>query len=255
MRKIILLVLALVFVCTGVCAAEGIDVSAMTDEELADLSAKIEAEQTRRHNERSTTSATEDDGEIIYVHDGGPIPKIIFSSEEQLRGRLHKVELTAENWNEYLGDYYFAYEQVSTNNFGEITQSYEQRSVGFYFRDGYIGTTQDAAMKFTGVSKYEMHGEWDEEKKHHRFVADEWTEVNEEYTFDLYHSAPKGNIHLEKYECTAATGYLYLLEIDPAASRWIVERGDNVPFVDLYVGDTYYADSDQLAHLYEKLNP
>ena len=112
MKRILLLILTLAITCTGVGMAEGIDIAVMTDEELADLGAKIEAKQTRRQNERSTMTPVVDDGEIIYVHGGSAVPKIIFSSEEQLRGRLHKIELIAENWSRYLGDHYFVYEYV-----------------------------------------------------------------------------------------------------------------------------------------------
>ena len=252
MKKLLLIALALMLVFVNVAYAETVDIAAMTDDELKALSEQIESELTRRENERSTTIVEEDDGEIIYVNDGESSPDIIFASEEQLRSRLRKIELTTENWNQYLGDYYYPYETVMTNNFGEVTSRYDQRAVGFGFKEGYIGCMRDVAVKFSGVKRYGMGVEWIAEENYNKFAEDIWQESDEEFTADVY-TPCRENVHLEDYECLATTGYIYVLEVSPEMTQWLWQHPSRS--IDIMVGDRHYRTSDFLWALYEDLNP
>ena len=251
MKKMVLIALLMMCAFVNAAFAEAIDISAMTDDELKALNARIESELLRRHNERSTNAVQEDDGEVIYVNDGEGVTKIIFESEEQLKNRLHKIELTTENWNQYLGDFYYPYEVVQKNNFGEVTFYEELRAVGFGFKEGYIGNFRNVAMKFSGSSRYSMEDEV-AERNRLLFAGDKWKESNEVWSQDFYGTA-KFDVHLEDYECLATTGTIVVLEVDPEASRWLLAN-PNKSWVDIYIGDQDYCDSDGLWHVYEKLN-
>lgn len=247
-------ILATLMLFVGTAFAEAVDLSAMSDEELKDLNARIESELLRRRNEQSTTAVAEDDGEILCYNDGEHLPRVIFESEEQLKGRLHKIELTTENWSEYLGDYYYPYEYVQTNNFGEVTYRWEERSVGFGFKEGYIGVFRDVGMKFTGVSRYSIEGKENEAGDEWLFAADCWTESEEEYAFDLAGTRGGYNVHLEDYECTATVGTIVVLEVPEEVSVWFLEN-PSLSWVDIYVGENERCDSDWLFSLYDQLNP
>ena len=159
-----------------------------------------------------------------------------------------------ENWNRYLGDYYYPHTYVQTNNFGEVTRTTEERAVGFHFKEGYICQYVDVGLKFTGKRTYRMDGEWNEEKSCYSFVADEWKESDKAHSVDLYSDGLR-DVHLEKYECTAVTGTLYVLEVAPEASRWILATKGEVPYVKICIGDEEIADTASLKYLYNKLNP
>lgn len=257
MKRILIMIALAVFVCVSTAGAVELNLAAMTDEELVEMPDLIKAEIARREREAKEAAAlvgVQTDGEIIYQNDKQRLAKIIFSTEEQLRSRLHKIKLTSENWSEYLGDYYYPYEYVNTNNFGEVTRSDEYRAVGFGFREGHVGVCADVGMKFTGKAAFSYETEWNEEEKTSVVVSEEWKQSDEEYVFDLYTDG-KQDVHLEDYECTAAVGTLYVLEVAPEASRWLLDPSENVGWIQLYVGDKQYGDSDTLKSLYERLNP
>ena len=93
-----------------------------------------------------------------------------------------------------------------------------------------------------------------DDHSHYTVSAEEWNASDEEFAVDLY-AYGKESIHLEDYECLAATGTIYVLEVSPEATRWLLAPPDKAGWFDLYVGDVYIGSSDGLKALYEKLNP
>ena len=253
MKKLFLILMTLTLLCAVTAQAASVDITAMTDDELTALQENISHELQRRQNEADRANAVPE-GSVIYQNDGSGAPKIIFPSEEMLRSRISRVELTPENWRDYMGDYYYPYIRTSYNNFGEITDSIESRIVGFGLREGYIGRFKDVGMKFTGKSTYKMKGEWSQsgETDVYSFVADVWTESSEPFSFDLYKD-PLRDVHLEAYECTAAVGSLYLLEVEPEITQWM--SSPNVTHITILVGEQWYGESGYLDVLYDRLYP
>lgn len=252
MKKLLTLVLVVMFIFTGLSLAEGFDLSSMTDDELAALREQIEDELDQRANDAKAAelAAAAENGEVLLTDTDTAFPKLIFSSEEQLKSCLIKVELTTDNWTEYLGDYYYEDYDYDTDNFGDVTWSADRRYVGFGFKDGYAGCFTDAAFKFTGRSAYRMIAEYDDETDHTAFVGEEWTEYAEEYSFDMYNYG-KRDVHLGDYECIAAVGVMYVLEV-PAefTALWC---DPYLATADIYVGDLYVGYVGGLHYLYEKL--
>ena len=257
LRKSLLILLALLLVLPHIVLAESLDVAAMTDEELRNIHDQVQAEIDRRAEEaRAAALLREDDaeGEIVYEIEEGRSPKIFFASEEQLRNRLHKVTLTLDNWNQYLGDYYCPTEYVRINNFGEVTMIEEGRAVGFHFKSGYVGQYVDTAVKFSGKSSYRMEGEWDENNVHYQFTEDVWTESDEVYTADLYIDGRR-DVNLEKYECLAVTGTLYVLEVAPELSEYLLSSYNQLSSAYVYVDGKSVTHTQDMKDLYDRLNP
>lgn len=252
MKKLLSLLLILALLCAVPACAASIDISALSDDELTALQDEIKHELQRRQNE-ADRAAEVPEGEIRYENDGMGRPKICFASEEQLRSCLSRVDLTPENWREYLGDNLYPWQYTSTNNFGEITRSEDARLVGFGFREGYVGCYRDVGMKFTGKSEFSAKGEWNEVHDTYTITEESWKESAEPFSFDMYSTSPLKNIHLESYECTAAVGALYVLKVDPEITRWL--SAPDVSFIEIYVGDAWRGEVGYLDVLYDSLYP
>ena len=257
MKRILMLVLTLALLLPYAAWAQSLDVATMTDEELLAARDAVQAEIDRRAAQaREEAALREADaaGEIICRKEENRIPEIVFATDEQLYSRLHKVTLTMDNWSRYLGDYYYPHTVEQTNNFGEVTRAIEERAVGFHYKEGYIIQYENVGMKFTGKSAYNMEGQWNSDKTRYSFVRDEWKDVGKEYVFDLYNDGLH-EVNLGKYQCTAVTGTLYVLEVPKEVSKWLLESNGAYPWAKIYVGDRYITETDGLRFLYDKLNP
>ena len=254
MKKILALLLALMLTLTGIACAENLDFTAMSDEELASVYHAAEAEILRRENAAKDAAAQAiAPGSIIFEHPDQEMPRLIYESEDQLRQCLRKVVLTPENWNQYLGDYYFAYNDEEINNFGEVAKTTERRIAGFTFRPGYVGDFENVGLKLTGQKELHCSNAWNEDKTYKRITNEEWVETNETVTLDITRNSTN-NLSLEDYKCIAATGIIYVLEAPQEAWDCLI-LPPNMGFCWVYAGDTYMGSTDNLGQVYEKLNP
>lgn len=180
MKKILVLVLATVMCLYFVaCGKEG----------TPDLDSSIDyTPSTNDSNEgNDASSATEETPNIIVSEDDGNL-KI---NADLAKNLIKQIELTTDNWKDYLNVYSYVVEVVVKDAFGAVTET-----TTTLYRIGY-GTEQYYSLENFAI-----------ELQH--------KETGETFTYGTNAGLStfiENIIDLDEYECTRIKGYLYLFEI------------------------------------------
>lgn len=195
MKKALSLILALVL-CLSLCACGGGD----------------QNEQLQKPNSEESTVQTEAESLIIQNPDYGTLINI-----KRFKEVLETVELTTENWMDYIEVCTYSKEIVEKDAFGEIVSTktntrYELGVKGnqyYHFRDFAI----ELKNKTTGeLVTYKGNG-------------------------DAYIPEVKEDFSLDEYECTRIKGTLYLIDVPEEV---IIQRTDGEPFFNVGYRDISY---------------
>ena len=174
MKKALSLVLAVVL-CLLLCACGGEEKNPQQEMTNGD---NLSSDST------STDSVSQDkEGLIIQIPGNGDVPVINAMRFEEL---VEKVELTTENWRDYIDVCSYNVETVCEDAFGEIlsTETY---------------------------TAYELGAKGDKYYNFHNFAIELKHKTTGDLLPDLF--AVEGNVSLDDYECTRIKGTLYLVDI------------------------------------------
>ena len=204
MKKALSLILALVL-CLSLCACGGgyVDTPSTTDAN----NNVINGQGTADHQEKGIVRYNEEEG-------------YFFINQERFSEIYTVVELTTENWQDYLEVYSWEHTTTETDAFGEVTSqnTVTKHSIGakggkYYY---FINFAIELKNKETGelASYFGMVGQAT------------WLE----------------NFSLDQYECTRIKGTLYLIDIPEEAiyestkykNRWV-----NIGYSDISWGPTF----------------
>ena len=129
--------------------------------------------------------------EVISGFDGTPALNMNLVDKH-----IDRVELTVDNWNEYIKEYSYDIEIVERDAFGEITKA-EKVTV---YRLGY-GTEKYHCLSATIELKHKQTGEI---VTFGEMLASNVVEDIGAVRFEPF--------HLDEYECTRIKGYLYFID-------------------------------------------
>lgn len=208
MKKAISLILTLVL-CLASCACG-------SETQKPDSGSENQKPDSNETSTNQTEAATE--GLILYP-EGSSDPVINCARLKEL---VSTVELTAENWQDYLEVYTWTREIVEKDAFGEIVSQKTETNHALGAKEGKYFYFQEFAIE----------------------LKDKQTGELETYT-GTPHSQPAvaEDFSLERYECTRIKGTLYLIDIPEEV---IMEdsngnRAVNIGYSDISLGPTLIA--------------
>ena len=166
-------------------------------------------------NEQDTTD-TQEKGIVLYNEEEG----YFFINQERFSELYTVVELTTENWQDYLEVYSWEHTTTDTNAFGEVTSQNTVTKHSF----GAKGGKYYYFINFAIELKNKETGE----------LAD--------YSSVVEPASLIENSSLDQYECTRIKGTLYLIDIPEEAiyestkyrKRWV-----NIGYSDISWGPTF----------------
>ena len=193
---------------------------------------------------------------------------LIFSSEEELKNRIQKVELTKDNWNEYFSDYnIYNYNDVKDEAGNTITE--KSYTFGFGLKFPVIAIYDQVSFKFDEVRVYESDVIKGKEEKDVEYtlmssnsnlhkiynrngdlcntVEIPKSEVKDYYKITLENSERHPSMQVDKASCLEASGTMYVI-----GSSDVTYHGDKITSI-RFEGQENAIDMsmDYLKQLYE----
>ena len=105
------------------------------------------------NNQNGASENKEDKVSSFHIDDSGFI--CVSNLEEFCKEYVVRVEITKDNWKEYFGDYFEATHIVDKNDFGDVTNEYDQINAGFTLKDNIIALYDQVSFKFNGLISYD----------------------------------------------------------------------------------------------------
>ncbi|MBQ8621890.1 MAG: hypothetical protein IJ422_06215 [Oscillospiraceae bacterium] len=198
MKKLLALLLAAVMCFSFVaCGSEETPNANANNETLGNNSATNGTVGDTGNNNTETGDNTTENPVLLYDHKGAPyINKMI------LPDLVETIELTTDNWHEYIKAYSYDTETVEKDTFGEIVSS--EKST--WYR---LGAGNERYHLFDGVAIE---------------LKDKSTGELTIYEFDYNGYSISADFNLDNYECTRIQGSLYFLNFPDdvfAETDWI----------------------------------
>lgn len=198
MKKILALLLSAVM-CLSLVACGGGETPNTNgnNETLGNNSATNGTVDDTGNNNTETGDNTTENPVLLYDRNGDP-----YINKKILADLVETIELTTENWREYIKAYTYDIETVEKDAFGEIVSS---ETTSHYC----LGAGNEQYHLFDGVAIE---------------LKDKATGELTIYEFSYNGISISDDFNLENYECTRIQGYLYYLNFPDEAfseSNWI----------------------------------
>lgn len=158
---------------------------------------------------------------VIPSFDGEPALNM-----ELIKEHIERIELTVDNWNEYIKEYSYDVDVVTKDAFGEITNT---ETVTVY-RLGY-GTGKYYCLDATIELKHKETGE---------IVL--FTSGNVANAVKNIHAIDNKPFHLDDYECTRIQGYIYFINYSEEVMTEVLNVRERTSYSDTNAWITITSD-------------
>lgn len=259
MKKMLALLLAAVMVCSvsacgsseesSKCEKYDMLLKYLEDENYEQAAKELgrieERNEAAKEADRDDKDKDKQDDEELSVIDFDKVERnsdgCVKLTKEQFAGLFEKVEITANNWKEYFGDYEFTQHGEELNSFGEVEREWEYTHYVFGLKQDYYADLSGVAFKFAGkkvITDYMYNLEtYETTEGYWEFLPNEeiaygydvngnrvnettiidggwgYDKVQESYVADLGNCRYIEGSYYTDYECLAVTGQMLLFHM------------------------------------------